>query len=232
MKRSLLLPGSAFFLGLLFSCGRVSEAAGFFAGSKAPESLARAAAAFASETGADRAPASMLSIAHPPAVSVPYPGTPAAGALELKGFVSFWTQDCRNGCGLPKPATASLAVELRLPLPSTSGEASSASFGRKADLGPSSALMAKVTAFAICPRRTGQEGSTTRRDQTGSATSGESCPGRYFQVQVELSGAAEAFCAMSMDEHDLAPFPVLMCAGMSTSEPTTRLGVTLHRTAL
>ena len=67
---------------------------------------------------------------------------------------------------------------------------------------------------------------------TGTASLKVACPDRYFQVQVEVRGDTEVFCGMSMNENDLVPFPILMCAGTSKSEPSRRGGVTLHRKPL
>jgi len=57
----------------------------------------------------------------------------------------------------------------------------------------------------------------------------DKCPGRYFQAQVSLSGTAEAFCSAALNEADLSPWPVIMCAG--SVRPGLRAGVTLHRRA-
>ncbi|MBI5884228.1 MAG: hypothetical protein HZB91_14125 [Elusimicrobia bacterium] len=221
------------FLAIVLFCGRTAHSARVPAGPAIQDSLTSMLAGFKAETWTET-PA--VSPAVLPTVIQPTPtlsGTNAIGAsgqeaqaLDLRGFLSFWTQDCGNGCGLPQPAAPAMPAELSLPLPGRPGEATSARFERQAALGMTSVLQAKVTAFAVCPR------------ETGSATSGGpaarkvSCPDRYFQIQVEVRGEAEVFCGMSMDEHDLVPFPVLMCAGTSKSEPSRRVGVTLHRKPL
>lgn len=142
-----------------------------------------------------------------------------AQSLILKGFLSGWTQDCAKGCGLPKPTAANIPLEAALTLPAKPGEASSAALEGSLDSGAGGTLQARVSFFAVCP-------------YAQAFASGEACPGRYFQVQIELSGASEAFCGFSIDEHDLVPFPVLLCGGPSKAEPSARLGVTLHRKPL
>ena len=81
-------------------------------------------------------------------------------------------------------------------------------------------LKVRLVFYAICPY-----GAALLK---GTALShAEGCPSRYFQVQAELSGAAAAFCAASLNAGDFLPFPVFMCA--ASPAPGRRLGVTLHR---
>ncbi|MBI5622945.1 MAG: hypothetical protein HY924_04115 [Elusimicrobia bacterium] len=171
------------------------------------------------ETGA------MASVPHampgqdlPKPVAVPYGA--GEGGLELKGLLSFWTQDCTKGCGLPRPAGPSQHATASLVIPSHSGEAASTKVQGEAELEAQGKLKAGIAVYAVCPRTTRAPGATS------------SCPGLYFQVQVELSGAAQAFCGAALDSHDISPFPVLVCGGMSKTTPGMRLGITLHRAAL
>ncbi|MBI5209076.1 MAG: hypothetical protein HY927_03790 [Elusimicrobia bacterium] len=143
---------------------------------------------------------------------------PAAGAVEaltLTGFVSAWTQDCAGGCALPKPSRTNIPAELVLALPSQPGQATVARSALELDFGPDGKVRAEMAVYAVCP--------------LGGAGLDGGCPGLYFQAQVELSGAAQAFCAAALGKDDAVPFPVLMCAGMA---PSRRLGLTLHRQPL
>jgi hypothetical protein len=143
------------------------------------------------------------------------PVTAAVGEpeLELKGYLSSWTQDCSGAaCALPVPGERNLPVSLRLALPSAAGEASAAHDSRKLPL-PGGELEADLDFYAICP-------------YVGK----DACAGRYFQAQVRLAGPAGAFCAAALNAADFAPFPVMMCAGSLPGG--RRFGVTLHRQPL
>lgn len=134
--------------------------------------------------------------------------------LELKGYVSAWTQDCAGAsCQLPRPGERSRPVSLRLALPSAPGQASAAHTSEKLNLPGGGELTADLNLYAVCPY--------------GGK---DNCAGRYFQAQVLLSGPAGAFCASTVNLADFAPFPVLMCAGPGAGG--LRYGVTLHRTPL
>ncbi len=135
-------------------------------------------------------------------------------ALELKGYLSSWTQDCAGtSCQLPKPGERNRPVTLRLALPAGPGQASAAHASEKLALPGGGELQAELDLYAICPY--------------GSK---ENCAGRYFQAQVSLSGPAGAFCAASLNAADFAPFPVFMCAGVGADG--RRFGITLHRQPL
>lgn len=134
--------------------------------------------------------------------------------LELKGYISAWSQDCAGGsCQLPKPGERNRPVTLRLAMPAAPGQASAAHSAETLALPGGGELPASIDLFAICP-------------YAGK----DSCAGRYFQAQVSLSGGAGAFCAASLNVSDFAPFPVLMCAGIAPDG--RRFGVTLHRQPL
>ena len=139
--------------------------------------------------------------------------------LELSGYISSWTQDCSGAkCALPAPTAVNRPVNLRLALPSRPGEASVADAAGIFPAGPAGELAAEVKLYAICPYA---GGGAEPRSSTAA------CAGRYFQVQVSLSGAAEAFCSAALNAADLAPWPVIMCAG--APRPGLRAGITLHR---
>jgi len=160
---------------------------------------------------AQQAGAAGLSRPDPPR-SAAAPAVAGRPVLPLKGFVSLWAQDCGNGCGLPSPLLKNDPVELALGLPDAAGEFRSVRLER---LYPVQGQSLKVRAdfYALCP----------------PAAKGAACAGRYFQVQVELSGAAAALCTVSLNEADAAPFPVLACAAPQGSR---RIGVSLHRLPL
>ena len=133
--------------------------------------------------------------------------------MELSGYISAWTQDCRGGaCALPVPGARNAPITLRLGMPSAPGQASAAHSSHKLAL-DGGELAAELDLYAICPY-VGREG----------------CAGRYFQAQVRLDGQAGAFCASSLNAGDFAPFPVMMCAGQTPDG--RRFGVTLHRKPL
>lgn len=156
---------------------------------------------------------SALMAMQPPAPAVPVPDAPQA--LVLDGYVSAWAQDCPGGsCALPVPGQRNGRVQLTLNLPQTPGAAAAARASQLLGLGADGEIKADLVFYAVCPY--GGEPGT--------------CSGRYFQVQLTLSGAGGAFCASALDASDLSPFPVLMCAGVSPSGK--RFGVTLHRRPL
>lgn len=150
----------------------------------------------------------LLLLAQPLAAAVGEP------ELELKGYLSAWTQDCSGAsCQLPKPGERNRPVTLRLALPSSPGEAVAAHAAEKLAVPGLGELPVDINFFAVCPY--------------GGR---ENCAGRYFQAQVSLSGPAGAFCAAALNPADFAPFPVLMCAGAAPGG--RRYGVTLHRQPL
>lgn len=146
------------------------------------------------------------------AVLAPLPAF--AGDLDLSGYASSWTQDCKgSACSLPVPGERNRPVSLKLGLPGSPGEAASAFLPLELGLGRAGALKVSLSFFAVCPY-----------------VGGAGCPGRYFQAQAVLSGPAGAFCAGAFNLADFSPFPVLMCAGITPDG--TRFGLTLHRTPL
>lgn len=147
-------------------------------------------------------------------LSQPLAAASGENGVELTGYVSSWTQDCKGTvCQLPKPGQRNVPVKLHLALPSAPGEASAAYVSVKLALPEEGGLPAELNFYAICPYG-GKDG----------------CAGRYFQAQVSLSGPAAAFCASAFNEGDFSPFPVIMCAGASAEGK--RYGVTLHRQPL
>ena len=136
---------------------------------------------------------------------------PGQAVVPLRGLLSVWSQDF----GLPSPIVKNDPVELVLPLPEKPGEFRTVRLTREY---PVSGGTLKVQAdfYALCPPT-----------HPGAPT--DACPGRYFSVQVELSGAAAALCTVSLNAADLSPFPVLACGAPKDGK---RLGVTLHRTPL
>jgi len=184
---------------------------------------------------------------------------PGQAVVPLRGLLSVWSQDCapplpgsenarpsgtaRPGapdCGLPSPIVKNDPVELALPLPEKPGEFRTVRLTREY---PVSGGTLKVQAdfYALCPP-------TRQCVSSPEGTAETDCPGRYFSVQVELSGAAAALCTVSLNAEDLSPFPVLACGapgravpgGQAFSDPGRggapnkgkRLGVTLHRAPL
>lgn len=144
------------------------------------------------------------------------PALAATGSLELKGYLSAWTQSCRGkACELPRPGERNRPVSLALGLPSAPGEAAAASREARLLLPGGGELAVDLDLYAVCPY--------------GGAP-GADCAGRYFQAQASLSGPAAAFCSAALNEKDFAPFPVLTCAGIAADG--TRYGVTLHRQPL
>lgn len=146
-------------------------------------------------------------------LSAPVPAGTAlapAGVAAFSGYASAWRRD---GGGLPRPLEANRPVRRDLALPAGPGRAASA----VERLVFSGGLDATVRLFAVCPH---------------GPDAGSPCPGLYYQVQLELSGAAEGFCSASLNGQDALPFPVLQCAGREKGAPGSWLGVTLHRTPL
>lgn len=144
----------------------------------------------------------------------PLAAAPGEPEIELKGYLSAWTQDCAgSSCQLPKPGERNRQVSLRLAMPASPGEASAAHAAEKLALPGGGELAAEINFYAICPY--------------GGK---ENCAGRYFQAQVSLSGPAGSFCAAALNAADFAPFPVLLCAGALPDG--RRFGVTLHRQPL
>jgi len=137
--------------------------------------------------------------------AVTAPGASAAG------FISLWSQDCSaDSCGLPQPLAPAREVSFDMALPNGPGQAQRKEVLESFILPGAGELKVRLSFYSICPY--------------GAA---EGCPSRYFQVQAELSGAAAAFCAASLNAGDFLPFPVFMCAGVPM--PGKRLGITLHR---
>ncbi len=170
---------------------------------------------------ADFSPAAwppVLAAAYAPGLPPVLPAVPLKGAAReaaaVAGHLSVWTQDCPGGaCAIPQGAAPARTVKFEMALPASAGEARTKTVVEKFDLAGAGRLRVKLSFYSVCPY--------------GSV---EGCPARYFQVQAELSGAADAFCAASLNAADFLPFPVLMCAGNFL--PGKRLGVTLHRQPL
>lgn len=139
-------------------------------------------------------------------------GVPLANAGEARftGFASVWR---RPDGGLPRPVQSNVAVDQTLKLPGGPGQATAAA----QTLRLAGGLTADVRLYAVCPH---------------GPPAGSPCPGLYYQVQLELSGAAEGFCSASLNGADALPFPVLQCAGREKGAPGSWLGVTLHRAPL
>lgn len=141
----------------------------------------------------------------------PVSAAEAERKIEMKGFVSAWTQDCSGqSCGLPVPGERNRPVEASLVLPQEPGEAAAAHVPLKLTLADGSEFPAELDFYAVCPY------------------GGPDCAGRYFQAQVSVDGG-KAFCASSLNLQDFAPFPVTMCAASSGG---LRRGITLHREPL
>ena len=139
---------------------------------------------------------------------LPFVKSPGVSAA---GFISVWTQDCFAGpCGLPQSAMPARKAAFDMVLPDGPGSAQVKEVRENFVLEGLGELNVRLSFYAVCP--------------FGAA---EGCPSRYFQVQAELSGAAAAFCAASLNAPDFLPFPVFMCAGLTA--PGRRLGITLSR---
>jgi hypothetical protein len=100
-------------------------------------------------------------------------------------------------------------VSVTLGLPAKAGEFRSAILTRSYPF-DGRTLTVKSSFYSLCPPDKG-------------------CAARYYQVQVELSGAAAAFCSVAVNEADISPFPVASCGA---PQGTKRIGITLHREKL
>lgn len=151
-------------------------------------------------------------LASAPAATPPLKGVVVApdGVARFSGYASAWR---RADGGLPRPLQANAPVDRALALPGGPGQATTAT--ERLEL--AGGLAATVRLYAVCPH---------------GPPSGSPCAGLYYQVQLELSGAAEGFCSASLNGDDALPFPVLQCAGRERGVPGSWLGVTLHRTPL
>lgn len=151
-------------------------------------------------------------LASAPAATPPIEGVVVAedGVARFSGFASSWR---RADGGLPRALQSNAVVDRRLALPGGPGQATTAT--ERLEL--AGGLAAAVRLYAVCPH--------------GTAV-GSPCPGLYYQVQLELSGAADGFCSASLNGDDALPFPVLQCAGRERGVPGSWLGVTLHRRPL
>lgn len=139
-----------------------------------------------------------------------------ARSVTLSGFASSWAQDCSGECGIPTGVVKNEALSAELGLPEKAGEFRMVSFVRKFAYEGLGELVMKTAVYAVCPRG-------------GTPTAEDPCPGRYFQVQTELSGLAGAVCGAMVNEKDILPFPVLTCGA---PVGTRKVGVTLHRVPL
>ncbi|MBI5241429.1 MAG: hypothetical protein HY926_13230 [Elusimicrobia bacterium] len=176
---------------------------------------------------------------------IPVPAVAAQAVLPLRGLLSVWSQDCSPACGLPSALVKNDPADLDLPLPEKPGEFRSVRLRREV-LVAGKTLQVQADFYALCPARPGAPSPQGSRSPLPQGT--PDCPGRYFSVQVELSGAAAALCTASLNTADFSPFPVIACGapgstvpgGQTSSSPERdgapaggkRLGVTLHRTPL
>ncbi|TPW20318.1 MAG: hypothetical protein FD126_1807 [Elusimicrobia bacterium] len=151
-------------------------------------------------------------LASAPVQTPPLEGVALApeGVARFTGYASAWR---RSGGGLPRPVQANVPVDRSLALPASPGQA--ATLTERVSF--AAGLEAAVRLYAVCPH---------------GPPAGSPCPGLYYQVQLELSGAAEGFCSASLNGGDALPFPVLQCAGREKGVPGSWLGVTLHRLPL
>jgi len=134
-----------------------------------------------------------------------------APGVSAAGFISLWAQDCSaEQCALPLGLMPARKVAFEMVLPNGPGQAQRKEVIENFTVAGLGELKVRLSFYSICPY--------------GAS---EGCPSRYFQVQAELSGAASAFCAASLNAGDFLPFPVFMCA--ANSAPGKRLGITLHR---
>lgn len=151
------------------------------------------------------------------------------GRLNLKGFISGWTQYCPGGvCNLPAPEEKNVGTELSINLPDKPGEAGTAGFEKQFAFKNRGAVSLRLTLYAVCPGKRFLISETGGQNNSGKGR----CPGMYYQAQIELSGDAQAFCAVSLNESDAIPFPVMMCSGPDAKNPSYRLGITTHRLPL
>jgi hypothetical protein len=131
----------------------------------------------------------------------------------FSGFVSSW----QKNAALPVPVERNIPVSFVLPAVNQPG--TFRVFRRSFNLTFGQELAsAELAVYAICP-------------QNGVVENGV-CKTRYFQVQLELSGAVNAFCSASLNGADAIPFPVMTCAGRSAADSRTKFGITLHRDKL
>jgi hypothetical protein len=134
-----------------------------------------------------------------------------ASSVSLAGFISLWSQDCSTGpCGIPQGLMPAREISFDMALPSAPGQARSKEIKESFIVDGLGELAVGLMFYSLCPHM-----------EAGG------CAFRYFQVQAELTGAAVAFCAASMNSGDFTPFPVFICAGIPA--PGKRLGITLHR---
>jgi hypothetical protein len=147
------------------------------------------------------------------------PGVAAPG-VSAAGFISLWSQDCSaEQCALPQGLMPARKVAFEMVLPNGPGQAQRKEVIETFTMPGLGELKVRLVFYSICPYGALPVGTIPGR--------AENCPSRYFQVQAELSGAAAAFCAASLNAGDFLPFPVFMCA--ANPAPGKRLGVTLHR---
>ncbi|HAH05152.1 MAG TPA: hypothetical protein DCM05_01300 [Elusimicrobia bacterium] len=140
----------------------------------------------------------------------------AAKSVKLSGFASSWAQDCSEDCGIPVGVVKNQPLAAELGLPEKAGEFRMVSFVKRFAFEGLGELTMKTAVYAICPRG-------------GTPTESDPCPGRYFQVQMELSGLAGAVCGSMVNAGDVEPFPVLTCGAPAG---TRKVGITLHRIPL
>lgn len=157
----------------------------------------------------------------------------ASSGVHLRGFVSSWVQDCASGCGLPAGVEKNDPVSAELALPEAPGTFTKADFVRRFKFeGFAEPLVLAAAVYAICPQGAQAPGGTRHVSNSAAlyfAKQSAGCPGRYFQVQAALSGAAGALCGASLNEADAVPFPVLTCGAPAGSK---KIGITLHRIPL
>lgn len=148
-------------------------------------------------------------LASAPVSAPPLEGVVVApdGVARFSGYVSSWR---RKDGGLPAAVQGNVPFDRSLALPGAPGQATTAT----ERLSFAGGLEAAVRLYAVCPH---------------GPPAGSPCPGLYYQVQLELSGAASGFCSASLNGGDALPLPVLQCAGRERGVPGSWLGVTLHR---
>ncbi|MEI7530113.1 MAG: hypothetical protein WCK76_14340 [Elusimicrobiota bacterium] len=203
-------------LSLIFIC--LCAPAGAFAASPLEDLLSADLRAFAEQDGGK--PAVPLSGGPGQPMGTIQPAKDAAPGVSAAGFISLWSQDCSAGqCALPQGLMPARKVAFEMVLPNGPGQAQRKEVVENFTVEGFGELKVRLVFYAICPY-----GALPKETTIGRA---EGCPSRYFQVQAELSGAAAAFCAASLNAGDFLPFPVFMCA--ASPEPGKRLGVTLHR---
>ena len=232
MLESNLLASAVLLLLLAWTPARAGIAVG-------TEDIARLSGLWAAQTGLGALPA-----LDPPSLGPAAPARALPKTMSLRGFSSSWIQDCSAGCGLPAGVKKNDPVELTLAFPDVPGEFRMAKFSRsygfktadgEAQLPP---LEVAVSIYAVCPRgapSTGPSAAGTPREENGERgalpSENDSCPARYFQAQIELSGAAAAQCGVSLNQADVDPFPVMACGALLRGKPF-RVGISLHRVPL